>query len=1525
MDEKYTLIGKKEDEEYTLVGKKNEDYTPETPTKNNEYTFVGKKNEENFIPIGENEDYNLVGKKDQIPTFSTLRKEPTPWGPDGSFNAAPFLPVEEREKLTKELPLEQAVENPFEVPKEQIKQRIIGESAPQKVPGRWNQKYTFPVIKGSIGEQISNLSDKAQDDLVNILEPKDLEIVAPYLKNKEKVSQKISGVTPENLWVNIATVGGLSYPGVGLRGAVKAATVWGLYDKLVEPQIKRTVGDGAIGQTIDFVAPVAFGVGLGKIKKKIAGKALEKAINLVGKEYVSENTKIGDSFYRAAMELAKAKDPDELYNLYHSIMWDKIPNKKRAVKDFTKAYIDSGQNTNIKQALQWVMQSEEIPWQRLVMNKAFGKMHFKGSDYDPQNLVQAGWELNNKGQTIINEKGHKITKTPVMTFLYHGRSYLKKDYFPSADMPPLDAQIGNFMMENKNLIERYHLAVVGQKTDKGITLQLGVPLETENLEEITKIGKAVGADKIVNSDIPNDTIKFHPQVVDDVALRLKGIIPEDELRKALSQVRARYPYIPPHEKGPVDIFHVSDQDRLGVVDPEKMKYKEGISKTFWGGPGYIPDPKLGTHRYVPINTINWKNLYDFRNDPDSLYDASMKLGDYEQVIKDKGYKGYYIQSMDKGTNIALFDKTPVIPYSKISDKETKPTVWDKYVVKTIEKHITKIPYGENLSKAFDPDYIAQNIHDKEKILKIRKQRAALLSVFDRYTENLSSRLGKIPKEHQGDVWSAINGEKEIFTLPDKYQGLASESKKAIADLGQQLVDLGIMKDVNTYKRNLGKYIHLSYLRHEFIATPSTKGEKIAGNLTREDLSELKHRIDIGKGTVKRIDDVLLKLAHEKDNASSEEEFNKLVGNKRKKIITYLHELYPDESRENLRPVADWILEKEDIHPVNSQADGSRFAERNWRKALVNRGNEIKELEWGLIKNPQYAIQSTLTKMGHDVILGRYFKGLASIPDIARKEPPTGAGMPIHILLGNKPTGYEKWQKLPETSKIGALSGMWVHPDLADEINYSLKVKGRAQQFWEQYLSGWKIGKVLPSWKTHIRNMFTNAILSHMGGFPLWEQPEYYAKAIKEMSQRGKIYRVLSAEGLFNTGYAKQELAKIFMDNWDSNQDFLVNMLHVNKAIESSIRVKKMTQTAIGKLSDIYGEEEDLAKLAHAMYSIDQGKSASEAAQGAEKSLFNYSNVTRFQSWYRSSPLGAPFATFTFKAIPRVVETLVTHPWRLIPLIVLNQTWKEYVMEKKGINPEQYEARKELVPDWANPIGFGKLIGFDMMPLVPFQDKYGRDYVADLSYWTPWGGMFETGNRFFLPQGLTPLSQPLVKDLVENLANEDIFFQRPLVEEWTTAPYKKFSKEWWEAETEPRVKHFLANQLPTPIVDFMKMLQAETGKRDYRGREVSPTAAKLSAFGIKTYPMSYIDNMTRDVTKLDPTKGEYARIIRGRIMSNLQKRQQAEIDRNKATNKAEKLKRTYEIDQYNKDITKELKMLIGLRNQLIMKAQSFQKR
>jgi len=773
----------------------------------------------------------------------------------------------------------------------------------------------------------------------------------------------------------------------------------------------------------------------------------------------------------------------------------------------------------------------------------------------------------------------------------------------------------------------------------------------------------------------------------------------------------------------------------------------------------------------------------------------------------------------------------------------------------------RIILSDDPTNIVDAGAIVRPIKDGAVIESLHSGKTGLPNLGGTLARIIKKRFGKIIPETEAPL--SVAGRKATEKLAAKsttlYGGLPIHKlgEQYTKHIGEPVWDKLVMKKLPKLLEKVpgGKAVNRAFLYDYRGNLPNTPGYiKSMEDMKRYQAVGREYAVDLGKrlqavpedaqlrmgeyirGEIDTLTGKELELANEAKRSLydlgkqsvdlgmlSEQTFFKNAGR-------YMPRLYTSKEYQSL-------LTKFNLTKPN-RLDLSRFKKRK------DIPKAIRE-QMGEILTPGYPVAKGITQLTHDVEMARFFNGVASNPEWALPKKTTEA----------IPKG---WKQLPSNKKLGSLSEGYVHPEIFADLQETIHVMTNPEKYWRKALGAWKFGKVIVSPKTHTRNLMSNSVLAHLGGLPMYEQPIYLTKGAKAMVKKGNYWKIAKEEGLLRHTFTNAELRALF----DQVEGQLggIKAASIPEALGKVGKGWAKTKAGLGKAAKLYEAEEQWFKMAKLIHNIERkGMKPTEAAKDAEKWLFNYAKVTKFQEKYRSKWYGAPFCTFTFKAMPRIAESMVKTPWRFALPMSMIYGLERAAQRKIGDTPEEIEAKKSLRPEWQK----GQMLGTPNFARVPIVDEYGREYYLNLTYILPWGDIGEGGGFGPIPGGVMPFSQPFVKEPISQIMNYDPFWKEEIVKEKDVAGKTKAGKLATEAKL--RGKHAVQALAPTPVMDIAKGVSSLRGKPDYKGRLRPPGVVAADVFaGVKLYPVDYVEQTAREIGKLDPNKGYLARKIKGDI-------------------------------------------------------------
>lgn len=431
-------------------------------------------------------------------------------------------------------------------------------------------------------------------------------------------------------------------------------------------------------------------------------------------------------------------------------------------------------------------------------------------------------------------------------------------------------------------------------------------------------------------------------------------------------------------------------------------------------------------------------------------------------------------------------------------------------------------------------------------------------------------------------------------------------------------------------------------------------------------------------------------------------------------------------------------------------------------------------------------------------------------------------------------------KLDDSPKLGSLRGMYVSPEVAEDLaglTAKRGVMGDAVDFYDRWYRRWKAGKTVLNPATHFRNIYGAQMLSWMGGGPApfgssyqraWGIVRKTANPRAMSPAQEAIYREARAHGLFDSGAMMSEV-----ETPKFRRGFAVNAPGgdaaelAGEASNALGRAKGIPRRLYDKAARLYANEDIAARLAHYLHQRAKGLDPAEAAALASKwvpQFHEQSNLVK--AWSRV----VPFFGYTAAALPRVAEAAATHPARFLAAGALTY----------GLGNLLYDSDvpDEILPNEMRSGATGGLLP-RFLPL-PGGEGGKRNYL-DFTYVMPWGDIGESkstgyGPASSLPGQLNILSNPLIGTGAQLLLNKDRLTGREIT--------RLSDTPWEEAK---KTGDYLVKQAlpsltpgPSPGADrtgggwgYAALHDAITGKPNFRGdvRSIPETVAG-TIFGLK---------------------------------------------------------------------------------------------
>ena len=436
-------------------------------------------------------------------------------------------------------------------------------------------------------------------------------------------------------------------------------------------------------------------------------------------------------------------------------------------------------------------------------------------------------------------------------------------------------------------------------------------------------------------------------------------------------------------------------------------------------------------------------------------------------------------------------------------------------------------------------------------------------------------------------------------------------------------------------------------------------------------------------------------------------------------------------------------------------------------------NEVRKI-MGEIKEPAFPVMKRLIQQGSDIETAKLYEFAANNPRWANNKWFPG--------LARK--------ALPDTKAFGALRGKFVHPKIHSDVTELNRMRGNFEQLYDTLIGSWKLGKVVLSPATHMRNKISNKILLDLSGMGYGEQTKYALRALKEFRANSKEYQI-AKQYFARTSQVKGELLDDLLRTTSKPQGA--------SALEKGINAtRRGTKWLTKKPSDIYQHEEFVNKFMKYLQQKDQGKSTLQAIQEANKWLFDYGDLATWEKTIARRII--PFYTFPRKALPRVAEAMIERPLTVAKYPLMAKLATQASLAKLKMTDEDYEQLRNVLPQYMQQ---GSYI------LMPYRDDNGDLRFFDWTYIVPWGELNEIGETNI---GSILLSNPLVGITADIAANKSIWSGRKIYDD--RIPPEEQTSEYRAEQTLKKVKYVWGSLMPSLAPEGLywdKLLDAVQGK------------------------------------------------------------------------------------------------------------------
>lgn len=523
-----------------------------------------------------------------------------------------------------------------------------------------------------------------------------------------------------------------------------------------------------------------------------------------------------------------------------------------------------------------------------------------------------------------------------------------------------------------------------------------------------------------------------------------------------------------------------------------------------------------------------------------------------------------------------FNQTIAPSLEKAYGKTIVPFIENKVLDPT--KNMLKSSRLGDYGRLFIDDYgLPKGYVEARKTKRINQEEYA-----SEFTD-LLKRYENLTPEEDALLYRVLNGEQQ--KLPADLSKLGKESRKLVDDMGQRMVDLGLL-DNKIYQKNKGKYLYRSYKK---TAVPEAK------KMNRE------------AGTIKILGSEFMRRGNTKTISVSELDDYKANGFKQ------ISQIKPDTQTVKVN--------------------------RDWTEAERKEMGEIISASYGMAKTGQLMTNDLATYKFYDVLAKdktvSWDPSDVSKLEFARYGAPEGyVKVPEDKIAG-------------EIQRYGNLAGKYVPEGVMKDLRAADRFKvWRGSGLGElnhKMNTWWKRTKTTLNPTVHMNNTIANTKHYDMadGDWSLFRQ------GLKDVYSKSGDYEVARKLGVFNADLNKNELTndvnkylRKYMAKGTIDQT--ENPTWIDKAWNKSKALMEAAKDT--PLDKLYSAEDNVFRLGLFKTRIAKGDTPEEAAKYARKWMIDYEIHAPAIKALRELPL--PFISYTYRAAPLLGEVAYKKPWKI---------------------------------------------------------------------------------------------------------------------------------------------------------------------------------------------------------------------------------------------------------------------------------------
>jgi N12 class adenine-specific DNA methylase/DNA repair protein RadC/predicted ABC-type ATPase len=613
--------------------------------------------------------------------------------------------------------------------------------------------------------------------------------------------------------------------------------------------------------------------------------------------------------------------------------------------------------------------------------------------------------------------------------------------------------------------------------------------------------------------------------------------------------------------------------------------------------------------------------------------------------------------------------------------------------------------------------------------------------------------------HRRHLYEAMAGMRDMASLPQELQDLATRLRKMLVEIGQEAVKQGRMS-LDTFEG-----LRENYMPHFY----------------EEDVAREKSFIKRFALGVKDIFAQRTTAWHVVDTKTKDK-----TGEPR--IVSYDGNRWRFKNKEHRDAWFEDFIAKESLDRLQSRDKRWRsltLADLNKRSALPDEARgRLQEIEnslraqyrkekplslseqekAGLILDPVYSIARYAAQMVHDNSTAEFFNFVASKPEWISDTATPG------------------FTQVPDNTAFGRLAGKYVENDIHRQLTEMVEAPNAALRLYDTILSWWKTGKTVLNPGTHVRNVLGNIPFATFAGVnPLNPgNMGFYRDSLRHLRNGGQTLTEAYEDGVLGADFVSAELRQTLrqllpdpatIEESDRGESIL---LGIGKAIGQVLPnwAKNPAHKAYNQIAALYQVEDEIYKMAAYLKARNMGMSREEAAAHV-RHWFPYYDLATSATLKLAQRTGMPFLSFYRESIRIFGHALTERPLALATTLAVPSIITALSAMALGLDDDDLEQiRKDMrgkAGKLLGPTPIGGMPLFSM--LLPFRSANGDFQQFDISAIHPFadhlGNRVETDKtedwwqqtwRSMLTAG------PIGNLIYAQVTGRDAFGDRPFVED-----------------------------------------------------------------------------------------------------------------------------------------------------------------